>query len=138
MGGKLRTGMAWFEPQEYARILEIMNYPSDMSRDYDRWREVAENSARSGKRAGRFIVRVVVHPEEFVEWCASKAVQPIVVPSTVSFTSGLRAMVPRHSFAPSASSADCSAFAGRSCPASRWSAFRRRPFRDRGRLDFSI
>lgn len=76
IGGKYRVGRPWFEPQEYARILEIMNYPADMSRDYERWRELAENSERSSKRSGNLPIRVVVHPDEFVGWCTTNAVQP--------------------------------------------------------------
>jgi hypothetical protein len=76
VGGTNRSGVAWFEPEEYARILEIMNYPPDMSRDYERWRELAEGRQRGRKGNAGFIVRVVVHPEEFVGWCASKAIQP--------------------------------------------------------------
>jgi hypothetical protein len=76
IGGKFRVGIPWFEPQEYARILEIMNYPADMSRDYERWRELAENRQRGRKGQKLFVVRVVVHPEEFVAWCTAKAIQP--------------------------------------------------------------
>lgn len=76
IGGKVRYGVPWFEPEEYTRILEIMDYPSDMSRDYDRWRELAENDESRTKGKSIFLVRVVVHPEEFVGWCTSNAVKP--------------------------------------------------------------
>jgi hypothetical protein len=71
-------GIQWFEPHEYARILEIMNYPPEMTRDYERWRELAEDHERFLKRHKRnlMIVRVVVHPDEFVAWCNASTVQP--------------------------------------------------------------
>lgn len=75
-GGKYRAGIPWFEPEEYARILEVMLYPPDMSRDYERWRDLAENSERNTKRNGHLAVRVVVHPDELIGWCAANAVQP--------------------------------------------------------------
>ena len=71
-------GIKWFEPREYARILEIMNYPTEMTRDYERWREVAEDHERFLKRHKRnlMIVRVVVHPDEFIAWRNTNAVHP--------------------------------------------------------------
>ncbi len=75
IGGQ-RSGLPWFEPEEYPRILEVMNYPPDMSRDYERWREVAENKESALKRMGKLVVRVVVHPEEFISWCATHSIQP--------------------------------------------------------------
>ena len=74
----LRSGLAWFEtPENYARILEIMGHPEDMTRSYDRWREVTENKERSLKRGGRFMpIRVVIDPDKFVAWCAARSMQP--------------------------------------------------------------
>jgi hypothetical protein len=75
-GGGTRIPLAWFQADEYARILEIVNYPEGMSRSFDRWHEVAQGHENRFKSRGFFVVRVVIHPDEFVGWCAANAVQP--------------------------------------------------------------
>jgi hypothetical protein len=70
------AGIAWYEPQHYARMLEIMDYPASMSRSYERWREVAENQERTLKRAGRLVARIVIDPDKFLAWCAAHAMKP--------------------------------------------------------------
>lgn len=75
---QVRIGLEWFEPEDYARILEIVNYPASLSRSYERWREIAENQERTLKRSrrGLFVVRVVIKPDKFLAWCAARSVEP--------------------------------------------------------------
>ncbi|PDT68506.1 hypothetical protein [Bradyrhizobium sp. C9] len=75
-GGKLRIPLAWFEPEDYSGILDILNFPDDMSRSYARWNELAKNREQDLKQRGFFAVRVTVRPDEFKKWCASKSMQP--------------------------------------------------------------
>lgn len=72
------VGIAWYEPSDYVRILEILNYPPGMSRSFERWREVAENreSTLKHSRKGLFPVRVIINPDKFLAWCAARSIQP--------------------------------------------------------------
>jgi hypothetical protein len=89
-----RIGLAWYEPQDYARMLEIMNYPGGMSRSYERWREVAENDERSWKRrrGGFMPIRVVINPDKFLAWCSARSKEPNIytVGSFVQEAIGMR------------------------------------------------
>jgi hypothetical protein len=73
-------GFAWYEPDDYARVLEILNYPEGMTRSFERWREAAEESERSMKRSrspmGLFPVRVVIKPDKLLAWCAARSIKP--------------------------------------------------------------
>lgn len=73
-----RSGLAWFEREQHARMIEVMAEPHDISRDYERWREVTENRERTLKRrtGGRIVVRVVVDPDKFLAWCAARSKEP--------------------------------------------------------------
>jgi hypothetical protein len=64
--------------RDYARTLEILNYPNGMTRSYERWQEVNENHERDLKRSGKglFPVRVVIYPDKFLTWCAARAIEP--------------------------------------------------------------
>lgn len=75
-GGLTLVPMAWYEPEEYSRFLEIMGHPDGQTRSFERWHEVAKSEERSLKRSGCFVVRVVIHPDEFADWCAVQGVQP--------------------------------------------------------------
>jgi len=69
--------VAWFEEKDYPRILEILNYPENMSRSYERWRDVFENRYGGDKRTRRgLLVRVVVDPNKFLAFCAARSVKP--------------------------------------------------------------
>lgn len=88
-------GMAWYEPDDYARILEILHYPEGMTRSFERWREVAENDERTMKysRMSLFPVRVLIKPDKFLAWCAARSVEPSsnVLPTFVAEAAGMRA-----------------------------------------------
>jgi hypothetical protein len=73
------TPIPWFEEKDYSRMLEILNYPETMSRDYQRWRELAEDNERFSKRSrrgGGLVVRVAIDPDNFVAWCAAHSIKP--------------------------------------------------------------
>lgn len=74
----IRIPIAWYEPEDYARMLEILNYPEGMTRSYERWREVTENRERNVKRGrqSRFAVRVVIKSDKFLAWCTARAIDP--------------------------------------------------------------
>jgi hypothetical protein len=71
-----RRPVAWFEPESHARMLDIMVKPHDIPWQYERWREQAENKERISKRRGFLVVRLVVNPEAFLDWCAVNACEP--------------------------------------------------------------
>ncbi len=65
------VGMAWYERDDYPRILEIMEDAEKLPRTYDEWKQRAELGESQMRAAGRRVVRAIIKPEEFVAWCAT-------------------------------------------------------------------
>lgn len=71
-GGKHRSPIAWFTREGYPRIIELLAYPEELSRDFDRWHELAQDRERHLKRRGFLVVRVEVRADELLDWCAAE------------------------------------------------------------------
>jgi hypothetical protein len=69
---ELIVGMAWYRPEDYPRVLQIMIDAHRLPRTYNQWRQKAEAGERSQKAAGRRVVRVILDPETFPAWCAAR------------------------------------------------------------------
>jgi hypothetical protein len=66
------TGIPWYRPQDYSRILAIMEDAHLLPPTYEIWREKAERLERDIKRSGQVVVRAVIDPEEFLVFCAAR------------------------------------------------------------------
>ena len=55
---------------------EIMVNPEDIPWSYERWRQEAESDERRWQSRGHLVVRIVIDPEAFIDWCAATSVQP--------------------------------------------------------------
>jgi hypothetical protein len=63
------VGIAWYYRQDYRRILEIMEDADVLPRTYDQWLRSAETGERQLKRLGHVVIRAMIDPEEFTQWC---------------------------------------------------------------------
>lgn len=77
-GGKHRSALAWFDREDYSKILETLGYPEDFSRDWNRWHELAQLREQRLKGRGFLAVRVLVRPDELLSWCNAKGIAPDV------------------------------------------------------------
>lgn len=73
---EFRSPLVWYEPEDYARLQDIMNDAQVMPWDYQIWRKMTEDHERSDKRSGLLVVRVKIHADEFFAWCEARAVSP--------------------------------------------------------------
>ncbi|WP_407530665.1 hypothetical protein [Methylobacterium oryzisoli] len=70
-----RVGMAWYRPEDYTRLRELMQDADRLPDSYDAWRISAEQVEREVTRSGMAVIRVLITPEEFVAWCKERGVQ---------------------------------------------------------------
>lgn len=71
-----RRPIAWFEPEAYAAMQSIVPDYRPITGSYDLWRQATEYDERSMKRRGRFVIRVVINPVDFLGWCTERAKEP--------------------------------------------------------------
>ncbi|MFN3686119.1 hypothetical protein [Salinarimonas sp.] len=65
------VGIAWYERDDYPRILEIMTDADTLPRTYDAWKKSAEGAERAVKGSGAHVVRAIIEPDKFRAWCLS-------------------------------------------------------------------
>lgn len=70
------TGFAWYNREDYPRILEIMTDAGELPETYDGWLERAESAERELKANGVDIVRAIIKPDPFLGWCATRGLKP--------------------------------------------------------------
>ena len=75
-GSKGRHRVLQIKAEHYDRMIEIMGYPEDMSRSYERWRQIAEGLKRRLQSKGYFVVPVIADPDKFLAWCVAKDISP--------------------------------------------------------------
>jgi hypothetical protein len=68
-------GMAWYRPEDYRRIVQIMEDGYKLPLTYDRWLQLAERGERELRQKGHFVVRAMINPEEFTVWCRQQGVK---------------------------------------------------------------
>ena len=63
------VGIAWYRPDNYRRVLEIMVDREDLPGSFIEWRKRAEKALRQLKRQGHIVVRIPLDADEFEQWC---------------------------------------------------------------------
>lgn len=69
------VGLIWYRPQDYPRILEVMEDADDLPATYGEWYEKTRDIERYLKRNGYFVVRTLLDPEAFPGWCRSRGLK---------------------------------------------------------------
>jgi hypothetical protein len=70
------VGIAWYKPECYDRIREVMADGVSFPKTHASWRQKAGRMERELRRQGAEPVRVDVDPDEFARWCAELAMPP--------------------------------------------------------------
>jgi hypothetical protein len=65
-------GMAWYRPEDYRRIVQIMADGHKLPLTYDRWLQLAERGECDLKRKGLIVVRAMIDAGEFERWCRER------------------------------------------------------------------
>ena len=67
-----RVGMAWYRPDDYDRLREILVDGAKLPASYDMWRISAEQVATTVSQSGVDVVRVTLEPDVFAAWCGAR------------------------------------------------------------------
>jgi hypothetical protein len=71
-----KAGLPWYEREDYARILALVEDPHVLAPVYDQWLAAARNNEQEAERAGVTVVRVPIRPEPFARWCQEQGISP--------------------------------------------------------------
>jgi hypothetical protein len=69
------AGVPWFRREDYERVLAVLSDAASLPRSYDAWCERAEAKMRELENAGFTVIRAVIDPDEFPNWCRSRGLQ---------------------------------------------------------------
>jgi hypothetical protein len=66
------AGIAWYRAQDYGQIRRIMADAADFPATYREWREMSERLESDLRQQGHVVLRAIVDPEIFPEWCKAR------------------------------------------------------------------
>jgi hypothetical protein len=72
---KTTTIIAWYRRQDYPRILSVMEdavTAAGFPPTHDQWLAIAEHEVRDSEARGRKVSRVIIDPDQFIEYCRKK------------------------------------------------------------------
>jgi hypothetical protein len=67
-----RIGLPWYRREDYAPLRAGMADPHVLAPTYEGWLAAALNNEAVARQAGLDVVRVVIDPVVFAEWCAMR------------------------------------------------------------------
>ena len=67
-------GVAWFNEEDWARLLEISNDRDTLENSHSEWLRYAEETVRKLDKQGLEIQKVTVVPDELLSWCNERSI----------------------------------------------------------------
>ena len=68
-------GMAWYKPQNFARLRAMFKDGDKLHDTYDEWFAAAEATRKNLEIKGNRVVCVDIDPDKFPEWCKAKGMK---------------------------------------------------------------
>lgn len=68
----LIVGLAWYRAEEYSAIRRIMADGHKFAGTFNEWRRIAEGIEQNLRRDGQTVVRAIIDPKTFPEWCRAR------------------------------------------------------------------
>jgi hypothetical protein len=65
-------GIAWYLPEDYDAIRRIMADRDQIPDSFIEWRDKAQRFEEEKRREGHIVVRALIDPETFPDWCRSR------------------------------------------------------------------
>lgn len=66
------VGMAWFKPENFARLRAMFKDGHKLHRTYDEWLRAAETGRKAQEVKGLRVVCVDIDPDDFPQWCKAQ------------------------------------------------------------------
>ncbi len=67
---------AWYSPEEWQKLKDIVSDPDSLDESYEDWRKAASNSIAQMREQGMEVVKISVKITELIEWCSSRGKEP--------------------------------------------------------------
>ena len=67
---------AWFQPEEWCRLKEVVDDPSSLDDTYEEWRASAEKAISEFRANGQTVQKISIRVSELLIWCESKGYKP--------------------------------------------------------------
>ena len=67
---------AWFQPEEWSRLKEVVDDPSSLDDTYEQWRAGAEKAFSEYRATGVTIQKISIKVSDLLIWCESKGYKP--------------------------------------------------------------
>jgi len=68
----LKTGVAWYKPEQWARLLEISEDRDELEKTYKEWVTQAEEQRKILISEGIALKKVVIDVEALLAWCKER------------------------------------------------------------------
>jgi hypothetical protein len=65
------VGVTWYRRGDYSQLLAIFEDAKELPATYDQWLGRAEHARKNLEHAGAFVVRAIIDPATFPEWCVA-------------------------------------------------------------------
>lgn len=62
-------GIAWYQPDQWERLLDISEDASDLEDTYEEWQSFATKKIKKLKQQGFSVQKVTIDTEELLAWC---------------------------------------------------------------------
>ena len=59
----------WYRPEDYARLKEMFEDSDKLPDTHGQWLEMAERVVRQMSDQGLRVIKIVIDPDTFPEWC---------------------------------------------------------------------
>ncbi|WP_029407837.1 hypothetical protein [Thiomicrorhabdus sp. Milos-T2] len=67
-------GLCWFQPEQWARLLEISEDAEQLEDTYEEWKKRANKAIQDFHSSGKKIQKVKIDLEELLSWCNEKGI----------------------------------------------------------------
>ena len=68
---RIVTGVAWYRPEQWARLREVSEDVENLEETYDAWLQTAERMIRDGMPPEVRVERIDIDVEEVLAWCTT-------------------------------------------------------------------
>jgi hypothetical protein len=67
---------AWFQPEQWSRLKEVVDDPSSLDDTYEEWRADAEKAISEFRANGQAVQKISINVSKLLIWCGSKGYKP--------------------------------------------------------------
>ena len=70
------VAFAWYQPDEWHQLKEVVDDPSSLDDTYEEWRINAESSVAEFRANGYLVKKISIKISDLLKWCETEGVPP--------------------------------------------------------------